>query len=99
MVTFKKIQLPLLAALTATAMPLANAFTTSSPSFHAPSYAKANKSSQKIKKLQHGYSNPLEKSHDARLASNSAVFGTIEWSDLLYDDTSTAFDAWEWTNG
>ena len=27
------------------------------------------------------------------------IFGTIEWSDVLYDDTSTAFDAWEWTNG
>ena len=26
------------------------------------------------------------------------LFGMIEYSDLLYDDTSTAFDAWEWTS-
>lgn len=25
-------------------------------------------------------------------------FGTVEWNDVLYDDTSTAFDAWEWTS-
>lgn len=27
-----------------------------------------------------------------------SVFGTVEFSDLLYDDTSLAFDAWEWTS-
>jgi hypothetical protein len=27
------------------------------------------------------------------------IFGTVEWSDVLYDDTSVAFDAWEWTAG
>jgi len=27
-----------------------------------------------------------------------SVFGTVEFSDLLYDDTSTAFEAWEWTS-
>jgi len=27
------------------------------------------------------------------------IFGTVEWDDLLYDNTSTAFEAWEWTNG
>jgi len=27
----------------------------------------------------------------------SIGFGTIEMANLLYDDTSTAFDAWEWT--
>ena len=26
------------------------------------------------------------------------IFGTVEWNDVLYDDTSTAFDAWEWTS-
>ena len=26
------------------------------------------------------------------------VFGGIEFSDVLYDDTSIAFDAWEWTS-
>ncbi len=26
------------------------------------------------------------------------IFGTVQWSDVLYDDTSTAFDAWEWTS-
>lgn len=29
--------------------------------------------------------------------STSAAFGTIELAGLLYDDTSLAFDAWEWT--
>jgi hypothetical protein len=44
--------------------------------------------------------NPLEISHAARpYRSNMANFGTIEWSNLLYDDTSIAFGAWEWTNG
>ena len=27
----------------------------------------------------------------------SDVFGAIEYNDLLYDDTQTAFDGWEWT--
>ena len=27
-----------------------------------------------------------------------SVFGTVEWSDVLYDDTSIAFEAWEWTS-
>jgi len=31
------------------------------------------------------------------LHSLSSVFGTIEWSDLLYDDPSTALNAFEWT--
>jgi hypothetical protein len=44
--------------------------------------------------------NPLEISHAARpYRSNMSNFGTIEWSNLLYDDTSIAFGAWEWTNG
>jgi hypothetical protein len=30
---------------------------------------------------------------------NGKIFGTVEWSDLVYDNTSIAFDAWEWTNG
>ena len=29
--------------------------------------------------------------------STSAVFGTIELDGLFFDDTSIAFDAWEWT--
>ena len=27
-----------------------------------------------------------------------SVFGTVEFAEVLYDDTSTAFDAWEWTS-
>jgi len=27
-----------------------------------------------------------------------SVFGTVEFRDVLYDDTSSAFDAWEWTS-
>ena len=38
-------------------------------------------------------------SHSLELGAIPRVFGTIEWSDVRYDDTSTAFDAWEWTNG
>mmetsp|Transcript_35516 Transcript_35516/g.38468 ORF Transcript_35516/g.38468 Transcript_35516/m.38468 type:complete len:204 (+) Transcript_35516:49-660(+) len=41
-------------------------------------------------------------SSDSSLTSLSfrlnSVFGTVEYSDVLYDDTSTAFDAWEWTS-
>jgi hypothetical protein len=34
-----------------------------------------------------------------RLDTAHFLFGGIELSGLLYDSTSTAFDAWEWTNG
>ena len=27
-----------------------------------------------------------------------SVFGTVEFAEVLYDDTSTAFEAWEWTS-
>ena len=33
------------------------------------------------------------------LSAQPRIFGTIEWSDVLYDDTSTAHGAWEWING
>ena len=38
-------------------------------------------------------------SHLSVLRMAPKIFGTIELDDVLYDDVSTAFDAWEWTNG
>jgi len=44
-----------------------------------------------------------ESTHRTSLSQSSSlraiprIFGTVEWSDVLYDDTSVAFDAWEWT--
>lgn len=32
------------------------------------------------------------------LMGHPKIFGLIEWNDVLYDDTSLAFDAWEWTS-
>lgn len=33
----------------------------------------------------------------SRMSRKNSVFGSIELSDLLYDDTSTALEAWQWT--
>jgi hypothetical protein len=37
--------------------------------------------------------------HAALPTSIARMFGTIEWSDLVYDDLDVAFNAWEWFNG
>jgi hypothetical protein len=92
--------LALLVALTAKAMGFTSAFTTYNPFSPFPRVAApTTKSSHKVNPHGLQIDNPLGKSHAARTASKSSVFGTIEWSDLRYDDTSIAFDAWEWTNG
>ncbi len=43
------------------------------------------------------HSSPISPVSSLRALPSNKIFGTIEWSEVLYDDTSTAFDAWEWT--
>ena len=50
-------------------------------------------SSQKNVQQQRSHHQPVLSAF--RLPS---VFGTVEFRDVLYDDTSSAFDAWEWTS-
>ena len=57
---------------------------------------------------QHSFLKPIHKSVPPAVTkcgngplaaiSMSKIFGTVEWNDVLYDDTSVAFDAWEWTS-
>jgi hypothetical protein len=89
----------------ASALNIVGAFTTPSPISHPYKTATRTNSFWKIKQdvfyNTNNNQNSMATSHAARRhhGSNMASFGTVEWSDLLYDDTSLAFSAWEWTNG